>query len=194
MLLDFGSEQRRWIGISGKAEMENDNRPALRFDDRHISWRPFASALPPGPDGSHPSDGLRYWVLGVNRVRQTVDILFKLDPGACCQAHRHIGPTDTLVIEGEQLNLHLIEGNWKVVEVRPSGFLATNEGDHFHREAGGPQGAIIYLHMGSIDGAVWEVLNDGGKVVAIATLDDFQMIFDHQTNPAAPLPGTRSSL
>ena len=101
-------------------------RPVRRLDDEFIAWRPFKGY-----------DGLSFWVLGVNDARQQVDLLFRLAPGARCPSHRHVGPTDTFVLEGEHRTYGRHDGEWRLEQVRPPGYFAANEGDHLHSEQGG---------------------------------------------------------
>jgi hypothetical protein len=153
--------------------MSANRRPAHRFDDRHIDWRPF-----PG----YP--GLSFWVLGVDDVRQTVDLLFRLDPGYRCPAHRHVGPTNTLVIEGQHRTYSRTRDGWILDQVRPPGCFASNNGDHMHSEEGGPEGAIVLLSMTAINGVIWEVIDERGAAEAAATLEDFRRALERQ----APVP------
>jgi hypothetical protein len=166
----------------------------MSFDDSGIRWRAFGSAVPPDAQGRHPSDGLSYWVLGANTGRQVVDILFRLEPGAICQPHLHLGPTATFVVAGTQLNYALRRGSWTVVEQRPTGFFASNEGDHFHREGGGPDGATVHLTMTGVDGVVWHVLDDDGAVVAKARVSDFVDVLELQRTSGTGLPRPASGL
>lgn len=146
-------------------------RPARRIDDSAITWRQF-----PG------YDGLYFWVLGVNTERQKVDLYFRLAPGARCPAHRHVGPTDTLVVEGEQRTWHrLDDGHWELDTVRAAGTFAANEGDHFHSEEGGSEGAIVLLSMQAVDGVIWETFDaDGDELQAVTTLADFERALARQ--------------
>jgi hypothetical protein len=164
-----------------------DGRPAKRFDDTHIHWKPFGQNRPPREDGTHVSDGQRYWVLGVNPQRQTVDVLFKLDPGTFCTPHRHVGPTDVMVIEGIHRNYKRVDGEWVCVEDRKPGTLSISEGDNFHLESGGPEGAIVHLHMLAVDGLIWEVFDDNDELSSTATLEDFQHVLDWQSGRVAKL-------
>ena len=109
--------------------MTTEIRPALHFDDRHITWRHFSGY-----------EGLSFWVCGVNDTRQTVDLFFRLAPGARCPSHHHVGPTDTLVIEGEHQTFAPTADGWELDQVRPPGYFAANEGDHLHSEAVGSWG------------------------------------------------------
>lgn len=147
-------------------------RPANRIDDSAITWRPFPEY-----------EGLYFWVLGVNEARQKVDIYFRLAPGARCPAHRHVGPTDTLVVEGVQKTWRWLgDGNWELDQERPANTFAGNEGDHFHSEEGGPEGCVILLSMQAVDGVIWEVYDPSGSdVIATATLADFQRALARQT-------------
>ena len=144
-------------------------RPTNRIDDSTITWRQF-----PG------YDGLYFWVLGVNEHRQKVDLYFRLAPGARCPAHRHLGPTDTLVVEGVQRTWELVDGAWRLDEEREPGTFASNEGDHLHSEEGGPEGAIVLLSMGAVDGVIWETLDESGEVESVTTLDDFKRALARQ--------------
>ena len=144
-------------------------RPQNRIDDSAISWRQF-----PG------YEGLYFWVLGVNEARQKVDLYFRLAPNARCPAHRHVGPTDTLVVEGIQRTWALDDGEWRLDQVRPPGTYASNEGDHLHSEEGGPEGAIVLLSMAAVDGVIWETRGEDGSGESVTTLDDFKRALDHQ--------------
>ena len=159
--------------------MTTEIRPALHFDDRHITWRHFSGY-----------EGLSFWVCGVNGTRQTVDLFFRLAPGARCPSHRHVGPTDTLVIEGEHQTFAPTADGWELDQVRPPGYFAASEGDHLHAEAGGAEGAIILLSMTAVDGVIWEVLGDDGQIVAVATLEDFRRARERQPAVPAAVPAS----
>lgn len=147
------------------ASSSTEVRPQLRLDDAAIDWRPLRGY-----------DGLSMWVLGVNDARQQVDIFFRFAPGVRCPAHRHLGPTDTLVVEGEHRTWALGEDGWYLEQVRPVGFFGSNEGDHLHSEQGGPQGAIIHLSMVAVGGVIWEIFDDEGRCIGEMTLDDFRKV------------------
>ena len=150
-------------------------RPANRFDDTAITWRPFAGY-----------EGLYYWVLDVDDDRQRVDLLFRLAPGARCPGHRHVGPTDTFVLEGEHRTWEKRGDEWVLDQVRPPGFYANSPGDHLHSEQGGDEGAIIMLAMTAIDGVVWETYDDAGVVLeSVSTIDDFRRVLDKQGRVAS---------
>ncbi|MCP5029615.1 MAG: hypothetical protein GY929_25365 [Actinomycetia bacterium] len=144
-------------------------RPPLHIDGSAITWRQF-----PG------YEGLYFWVLGVNETRQKVDMYFRLAPGARCPVHHHLGPTDTLVVEGIQRTYEKHDGDWVLDQVREPGVFASNEGDHLHCEEGGAEGGIVLLSMTAIDGVIWEVHDDDGNVIEATTLDDFRRAFERQ--------------
>jgi len=149
-------------------------RPSKHIDDSSITWRPFSGY-----------DGLYFWVLGVNEIRQQVDLYFRLAPGARCPSHRHVGPTDTLVVEGEHRTWARHDGEWQLDEVRPAGFFGANEGDHLHSEEGGSEGAILLLSMLAVEGVIWETFDEDQKLVDTALLADFKRVLERQ--PTAPL-------
>ena len=151
-------------------------RPALRFDDAHVTWRPFKGF-----------ENLSFWVLGVNDARQQVNLLFRFAPLARCPIHRHVGPTDTFVLEGEHRTFGRAGTEWVLEEVRPPGVFSATEGNHLHFEQGGAAGAIIQLSMKAVDGVIWEVLNDDISVASVATIDDFRRVLDRQV--AVPVAG-----
>ena len=150
-------------------------RPASTIDDSDVIWRQF-----PG------YEGLYFWVLGVNEERQQVDIYFRLAPGARCPGHRHVGPTDTLVLEGEQRTWELVDGEWRLDQVRAPGNFSSNEGDHLHSEEGGVEGAIVHLSMTAVDGVIWETYDDMcTELLATTTVEDFARVFARQQEAVA---------
>lgn len=134
-----------------------------RFDDRNISWRPF-----PG------FDGLYYFVLDVDEGRGLVDMLMRFDRHAKCVPHRHVGPTRTLVIEGEHRIYSAEDGGAVLEHARPAGSFATNDGDETHIEGGGPDGAVILLSMAGVERTVYEIFDHDMRLERTITLDDFK--------------------
>lgn len=160
-------------------EVRDLPRPTERFDDSAIDWRPFP--------GYH---GLYFWILGVDDDREKVDLLFRLAPGARCPGHRHVGPTDTLVLEGEQRTWEKQGDDWQLDQIRPPGFYSSVPGDHLHSEEGGSHGAIVLLSMTAVDGVIWETYDDAGvELQSVTTVADFHRAFDKQGSVAARRPG-----
>ena len=155
--------------------MSDERRPARKIDDSGVTWRDFRGY-----------EGLSYWVLGINEVRQQVDIYFRLAPGARCPGHRHVGATDTLVLEGEQRTWELADGEWQLDQVRPAGHFSSNEGDHLHSEEGGTEGAIVHLSMTAVDGVIWETYDEmATELLSVTTVADFARVFERQSTEAA---------
>ena len=144
-----------------------------RFDDRNISWAPFQGF-----------EGLYYHLLDVDEGRQHVDMLMKFDAHARCIPHRHVGPTRTLVIDGEH-RIYETDGQGEPTSVRPAGTFSTNQGDESHVEGAGPDGAVILLSMQAIDGCVYDLMDDGLKVYRQITVADFRRGLEKQTARAA---------
>lgn len=128
-----------------------------------VRWRPF-----PGFDGLH------YHVLDVDRGRDLVDMLMKFDPDARCVPHRHVGPTRTLVVEGEHQMFEADGSSDGPTDRRPAGTFSTNDGDESHIEGGGPDGAVILLSMTAIDDVVYEIMDEDLELERVITLADFE--------------------
>ncbi len=133
------------------------------FGNGDIPWRPFAGF-----------EGLYYHLLSVDDRTQVVDMLMKFDPHAECVPHRHVGPTKTLVIEGEHRLFEPVIGHGDPHTSRVSAGFGTNNGDETHIEGGGENGATILLQMTAVDGVVYEILDADGNIDRIITLDDFR--------------------
>ena len=154
--------------------MAAGRQASYRFDDRNIAWRPF-----PG------FDGLCYFVLDVDDERAMVDMLMRFSPHAKCVPHRHVGPTRTLVIDGEHRMFSPDAADRVIEDRRPAGTFSRNQGDESHIEGGGPEGAVILLSMTAVDGVVYEILNESLAVERVITLDDFRRGLEKQRREAA---------
>ncbi len=128
-----------------------------------VAWRPF-----PG------FEGLYYNVLDVDRERDLVDMLMKFDPDSRCVPHRHVGPTRTLVIEGEHQMFEADGSSTEPTDRRPAGTFSTNNGDEAHIEGGGADGAVILLSMTAVDDVVYEIMDAELKLERVITLTDFE--------------------
>lgn len=111
-------------------------------------------------------------VLRAEPAAGRMDLLVKWAPHAYCHFHRHVCPTITLVIEGEQ---HVFETRPKetVHRVRQSGFSGPVTAGEEHMERAGPRGCLALFAMQSDDGRFFEILDAHGTVLAVPTLDDF---------------------
>ena len=144
-----------------------------RFDDRNISWAPFQGF-----------EGLFYHLLDVDEDRGHVDMLMKFEPHARCIPHRHVGPTRTLVIDGEH-RLYEKSGLGEATSVRPAGTFSTNTGDESHVEGAGPAGAVILLSMTAVDGRVYDLMDETLETYRHITLDDFRRGLEKQKTRTA---------
>jgi len=140
-----------------------------RFDDRTITWKPFAGF-----------EGLYYHLLSVDHQAQVVDMLMKFDPHAECVPHRHVGPTKTLVLDGEHRLFDPVADHGPATTTRLASGFGSNRGDETHIEGGGPDGATILLMMSAVDGVVYEILNADGTIQRTITMDDFQRGIERQ--------------
>jgi len=116
-----------------------------------------------------------YWVavLGVQPETGQIDFLSKWEPNAYCHYHRHLGPTTTLVLEGEH---HVVEttATETVHKIRKPGFFSRNQGGDVHMESGGPTGAVVFFSCQGVEGGkLFDVMDRDGKVLVTATIDDF---------------------
>ncbi|WP_416896670.1 MAG: cupin domain-containing protein [Minwuia sp.] len=145
-----------------------------RFDDRTISWKPFAGF-----------EGLYYHLLSVDHDAQVVDMLMKFDPRAECVPHRHAGPTKTLVLQGEHRLYDPVLDHGDANTVRTASGFGSNRGDETHIEGGGDEGAIILLMMTAVDGVIYEILTPDGQIDRVITIDDFQRGLERQQKAAA---------
>ena len=148
---------------------ERTSPSSFRFDDRNVRWRPF-----PGFDGLH------YFVLDVDDEGGLVDMLMRFSPHTKCVPHRHVGPTRTLVIDGEHRIFSPDAAKDAIEERRPAGTFTRNRGDEAHIEGGGPHGAVILLSMAAVDGVVYEILDERQAVARTITLDDFRRGLENQ--------------
>lgn len=107
-------------------------------------------------------------------------MLMKFDAHAECVPHRHVGPTKTLVLEGEHRLFDPVMDHGPANISRTASGFGSNRGDETHIEGGGPEGAIILLMMSAVDGVVYEILNPDGTIMRTITMDDFQRGLERQ--------------
>ena len=139
------------------------------FDTTHLRW------MVSDGDGStsyrvHQETS----ILGYDRDAGTIDMLVRFDDcGGHCPAHRHVTTTSVLVLEGEQHLDDMLPGGQRVHKVRKAGEYHLTTGDvHPHMERGGPNGAVVFYSHHTNDGRLYELVDEGGEVVFVVTLDD----------------------
>lgn len=133
----------------------------------NIEWQHIRGS----PRFHYPID---YWVAVISANEETgqIDFLSKWEPHSYCHYHRHLGPTTTLVLEGEHHVVTPSQGNH--VDVRTRGFFSNSPGGEQHMESGGPSGAVVLFSCQAIEGGkLFDVLDDDGNVLATATINDF---------------------
>ena len=117
-----------------------------------------------------------YWtaILGVQPELGRIDFLSRWEPNAYCHYHRHIGPTTTLVLEGEH---HIVEesATETVHKVRQAGHFARSNGGDLHMEYGGAQGTVVLFSMQSDDGRLFDVLDKDLNVLTTTTVEDLML-------------------
>jgi len=111
-------------------------------------------------------------VLDVDAENGRIDFLSRWEPNSYCHYHRHLGETSVLVLEGEH-NVVEKTATETVHKQRQPGFFATNPGGDIHMEYGGPEGTLVYFSCNAVDGALFDVLANNGKILNTATVEDF---------------------
>ena len=144
----------------------------FRVDTRDLEWWTFDPAY---SDPSLPYKlDYSYCILGSDRETGKLDMLIRFGPNGYCGRHRHIGPTTTLVIEGEQhLYVHAEDGSVEH-RVRKAGEHALSLGGDVHLEGGGPEGGLVLLSMMSRDGHLFDQLDEEGNVVTLVTHESLE--------------------
>ncbi len=101
-----------------------------------------------------------------------IDFLGRWAPDSYCHYHRHLGTTIAAVLEGEQ---HLSETTEyeTVTKVRSAGYRGPVPDGEQHMERAGADGLIMLFSVHCPDGRLFEVLDDGGNVLATATIAEF---------------------
>lgn len=101
-----------------------------------------------------------------------IDFLGRWAPDSYCHYHRHIGTTMAAVLEGTQ---HLTEtGEYETVtKVRSAGFSGPVPDGEQHMERAGADGLTMLFSVRSPDGRLFDVLDEDGNVLAVATIAEF---------------------
>lgn len=140
---------------------------AEAYPEREREWMHITGT----PRFDYPID---YWVavLAVDPDEGRIDFLSRWEPNSYCHYHRHVGETSLLVLEGEH-NVVETNATETVHKKRRPGFFATNPGGDVHMEYGGEDGTLVYFSCKAVDGKLFDVLDENGKVLNSATVDDF---------------------
>lgn len=137
----------------------------FRFDPSNVEWIQLE-----GEDDSPYRVDYAFAVLGGSEKSGALDMLVRFEPGGHCPRHRHVAPTSTLVLEGEQHLWDTLENGETRHRVRRAGDYALSEGNDLHLEGGGPEGGLIYLSMHSRDGHLFDLVDEDGQVIEAITI------------------------
>ncbi len=142
-------------------------KPNFQFDTSHIEW----SHLEGGSEFDYRID---YWVavMGADPKTGTMDLLVKWAPDSYCHFHRHCAETTTLVLEGEQHIIETRDDGEIIHKVRKAGTYAHSPGGDVHMEHGGPDGALVFFAMRSVDGHIFDLLDDDRNIIASSTVQE----------------------
>src|SRR5262245_66623546 len=102
---------------------------SYRFDDRNIQWRALGEF-----------EHFEVFIFSVDEQKNIADFIVKFEPNKQIFLHRHLGLTNTFVVDGEHI---IYEQNSKVRDVRPVGrFTSSHTGDA-HRERASVTGSVL---------------------------------------------------
>lgn len=140
----------------------------VRFDNDSINWRQLGEF-----------EYFRYTVIDVDSEAEVVDFALRLDANERILLHRHRALTMTTVLQGEH---RLYEPDGRVKDIRPLGsYTVSPASPEPHTEGGGADGAIVlYSTRGSVDGVIFDVVDDAGNDVGTLTVADFAALYDGQ--------------
>jgi len=148
------------------------------FDESRHRWREVA-----GWAGLSYKIRHDYTILGHDLTAGTLDMVVRWrGDGGHCPIHRHVATTTVLVLDGEQ---HLWDvgrdGRRGPERIRRAGDYALSVGDALpHLERGGPDGGLVFFGNHTSTGVLYEVLDENGIVLAIATIES--LVADWKAN------------
>lgn len=136
------------------------------FSTDNIEW----IHLEGGDDFDFPID---YWmaVLGARPSEGRFDFLVKWEPDSYCHYHRHAAQTTSIVLEGEH---HIVEtsATETVHKIRTVGHYACNPAGDLHMEYGGAEGSVVFFSVHTLDGKLFDVLDQQENVLLTATIEN----------------------
>lgn len=141
--------------------MSQINQPHFQFDDRNITWYPLGEF-----------EHLALSLLALDVPGEAVDFIVKFDANKRIFLHRHLSHTNTFVIQGEH---RLYEPNGQLKEVRPTGtFTSSPPGAPHYEGAGVETCLVLYNIRGTVDGQMFEVMDDDQKVIGLLGMEDLK--------------------
>lgn len=153
-------------------------RPSMKLDSQKFAWLEITG----NAESSYPIHH-DLCILGYDRDAGTIDLLIRFDDrGGHCQAHRHVTTTSVLVLEGEQHLDELRPDGERVHKMRRAGEHHLTTGDPYpHLERGGPEGAVVFFSHHSVDGRLYEIVGDDGRVISTVTIDSLIAMWENAT-------------
>jgi hypothetical protein len=136
-----------------------------RFDDRNIRWHKFGDFA-----------GLVVAMFDVDEARNSTDFIVKFEPNSKIFLHRHLGHTNTFVVDGEH-RLYEPDGE-ALKEVRPTGTYTSSPAGDAHREGGGAEGCIVFYSVRGDSDALFDVLDAELNVIGTLRTQDFKDTLD----------------
>ncbi len=151
--------------------IEQDTRPAYRFDDHAITWQTVAFI------------GAQIYVLSVDEALGIADVLIRFAANTPGKLHRHVCDFSTFVLQGE-LRFRRPDGSSK--EVRPTASHVTVAANgEAHSEGAGDQVAIVLFSFRRSTGEMIQYLDDASNVVFRLGFGDFKAMLAEQVASGA---------
>ncbi len=140
------------------------------FDDSKLMWSRLGEEA--------IFDYLLVHALYVDESSNRVAFLGKFEPNEMIVLHKHLGDTDTFVVDGEHV---LYEPDSREVrDRRPTGRHTASEAGDVHREGGGAQGAIVHYSVSADSDALFDILDDDHNVVLTLRTGDVKALIAQQ--------------
>jgi len=150
-----------------------------QFDASRYKWREVTGE----PDLSYKVRH-DYTILGYDQGAGTLDMLVRwTNDGGHCPIHRHVSTTTVLLLEGEQHLWDLYpDGTRGEEKVRCVGDYALTVGDAApHLECGGSTGGVAFFGNHSVDGRLYELLDEDLKLIMDVTMEGLVADFEANT-------------
>lgn len=140
------------------------------FDDSKLQWSRLGEEA--------IFDHLLVHALFVDESENRVAFLGKFAPNETIVLHRHLGDTDTFVVDGEHV---LYEPDTRAVrDRRPVGRHTASPAGDLHREGGGVQGAIVHYSVKADSDALFDILDDDHNVIVTLRTADVKALLAAQ--------------
>ena len=138
-----------------------------RLQSNHLEWQHLTG----GPRFDYPID-YSVAIIRADPASGLIEFLAKWAPNAYCHYHRHLGRTATWVIQGEH---HIVEDTetQTIHKIRRPGFRGQSPAGEIHMEHGGAVGSTVLFLCEALDGRLFDIVGNDGRVLASPTIEDF---------------------